>query len=182
MAAAAAALFVVNSPAVSFYEELLDFRLGVSAGSFGIEKPLILWINDGLMAIFFLLVGLEIKREVTTGELSSISNAALPVAAAIGPADAPRDQMEAWIERVVRRLLPFSEEGLVALPRQEPVWDSDALLCDPSDGGWPRDPSWRLSARPPIHKLDRATVGGLGFEGDLLLGMRAGDAIAEELP
>jgi hypothetical protein len=104
------------------------------------------------------------------------------VAAAIGPADAPTDEMNAWIERVVRRLLPFSEERLVLQPRREPVWDTDALLCDPTEGGWPRAPSSRISARPPIHQLDRAMLGGLGFEGELLLGQHAGDAIAGELP
>jgi hypothetical protein len=104
------------------------------------------------------------------------------VASAIGPADAPTDEMQAWIERVLRRLLPFSERGLQARPLPEPVWDTDALLCDPADGGWPRAPDTRLSARPAIHQLDRAVLGGLGFEGDLLLGLHAADAIAGDLP
>jgi hypothetical protein len=103
------------------------------------------------------------------------------VAAAIAPADAPQDEMGAWIERVVRRLIPFAEAELRAQPREEPVWDTDALLCDPTEGGWPRAPASRISARPCIHQLDRAALGGLGFEGDLLLGLRAGDAIAEDL-
>ncbi len=104
------------------------------------------------------------------------------LASAIGPAGAPTDEMETWIERVVRRLLPFSEQGLRVQSLPEPVWDTDALQGGPGDGGWPRVASSRLSARPSIHQLDRATLGDLGFEGDLLLGLHAADAIAEELP
>jgi len=62
----------------------LGLPLAVQVGGFAIAKPLLLWVNDGLMAIFFILVGLEVKRAVVEGELSSLSNAALPVTAAIG--------------------------------------------------------------------------------------------------
>ena len=84
MLASALALVLANSPMAGFYELLLSLRGSVRIGSFGIEKPLLLWVNDGLMAIFFLLVGLEIKREVLAGQLSDRSRAILPAAAAIG--------------------------------------------------------------------------------------------------
>lgn len=104
------------------------------------------------------------------------------LASAIAPAGAPTDEMESWIERVVRRLLPFSEQRLQVQSLPEPVWDTDALQSHPGDGGWPRVVSSRLSARPSIHLLDRARLGDLGFEGDLLLGLHAADAIGGELP
>jgi NhaA family Na+:H+ antiporter len=84
MLASALALALANSPFAGAYDLLLDVRGSVRIGDFGIEKPMLLWINDGLMAIFFLLVGLEIKREVLAGELSDRRRAILPAAAAIG--------------------------------------------------------------------------------------------------
>jgi len=84
MLASALALVLANSPMAGFYDLLLSLRGSVRIGGFGIEKPLLLWVNDGLMAIFFLLVGLEIKREVLAGQLSDRSGAILPAAAAIG--------------------------------------------------------------------------------------------------
>lgn len=86
---AVAALIWANSPLQSSYTELWDVVLTVGAGSFAISKPLLLWINDGLMAIFFFVVGLEIKREVLVGELASPKQAALPLAAAAGGMIAP---------------------------------------------------------------------------------------------
>src|SRR5215472_18187536 len=84
MLASALALILANSPFAAIYDMLLSVHASVRIGDYGIEKPLLLWINDGLMAIFFLLVGLEIKREVLEGELSDRKRAILPVVAAIG--------------------------------------------------------------------------------------------------
>ncbi len=84
MAAAAAALAWANSPFAGSYFALWETHLSVGLGDAALDKPLRLWINDGLMAVFFLLVGLEIKREVLVGELASPRKAALPLAAAAG--------------------------------------------------------------------------------------------------
>ncbi|HSV29799.1 MAG TPA: Na+/H+ antiporter NhaA [Candidatus Omnitrophota bacterium] len=84
VAAAAFAMLLANGPLAFFYTALLDLPVAVLVGALEIHKPLILWINDGLMAVFFLLVGLEIKREVAQGELSSIGQAALPAIGAVG--------------------------------------------------------------------------------------------------
>lgn len=82
--AALLALIIENSSLQSWYSTFLTVNVSLKIGSFGINKPLLLWINDGLMAVFFLLVGLEVKREILVGHLSSLSNAVLPIVAAIG--------------------------------------------------------------------------------------------------
>ena len=84
MIAAVLAMIIANSPLATAYDAILGTYIKVGIGSFEIAKPAILWINDGLMAIFFFLVGLEIKREVLAGELSSFDKAILPIMAAIG--------------------------------------------------------------------------------------------------
>ena len=89
MGAALLALFAANSPLSSLYDQLLTLKLGLHFGDSAIIKPLVLWINDGLMAVFFLLVALEIKREVLEGELSSLDRVALPTIAAVGGMAAP---------------------------------------------------------------------------------------------
>jgi len=78
------ALIWANSPWAESYNSLWHTNLTFSFGNFGISKDLLLWINDGLMAIFFFVVGLEIKREVLVGELASPRQAILPIVAAIG--------------------------------------------------------------------------------------------------
>ena len=82
--AAGLALVMANSALAPFYRVFLEVPVVVQVGALTLAKPLLLWINDGLMAIFFLLVGLEIKREVLQGELSSWSQASLPGLAALG--------------------------------------------------------------------------------------------------
>src|ERR671916_978926 len=89
IAAAIVALVWANSPWGESYTGLWGTKLSVGLGGFSIEKDLTHWINDGLMAIFFLVVGLEIKREILVGELSSPRRAALPLAAAAGGAVLP---------------------------------------------------------------------------------------------
>ena len=78
------ALVWANSPWAESYVLLWESKLTISIGSLGISKDLLHWINDGLMAVFFFVVGLEIKREVLVGELSSPRQAVLPIVAAIG--------------------------------------------------------------------------------------------------
>ncbi len=78
------ALLANNSFMASGYEGILNTPVAVQFGDFKIAKPFLLWINDGLMAIFFFLVGLEIKREVMKGELSSLDKISLPLFAAVG--------------------------------------------------------------------------------------------------
>lgn len=89
MAAAAAALLLDNSPLNWLYDAILSTPVVVQIGALAIDKPLLLWINDGLMAVFFFLVGLEIKRELLQGQLSTWNQAALPLFAALGGMVAP---------------------------------------------------------------------------------------------
>jgi NhaA family Na+:H+ antiporter len=77
-------LIIANTGLADGFADLLNTEIGFNSDNLTLRYPILLWINDGLMAIFFLLVGLEIKREVVEGELSSVKQAALPVLAAIG--------------------------------------------------------------------------------------------------
>jgi len=89
MAAAALALIAANSPLSAYYDLFIDTPVEVRIGAFEIAKPLLLWVNDGLMAVFFFLVGLEVKREILEGELSRPANVMLPAIGAVGGILAP---------------------------------------------------------------------------------------------
>lgn len=84
VAATAAALLVSNSPMSALYERLLNVPLVIALGDLAVDKPLLLWINDGLMALFFFLIGLEVKREIMEGQLSSKEQLVLPALGAVG--------------------------------------------------------------------------------------------------
>jgi len=78
------ALLLVNSPLEGLYHSFLHLHLGIRVGDYFLDKSMLHWINDGLMAIFFLLVGLEVKREIIDGNLSSIRQVTLPIVSAVG--------------------------------------------------------------------------------------------------
>ncbi len=78
------ALFWANSPFKESYQSIWQYKIGITTEHFELYKPLLLWINDGLMAIFFFLIGLEIKREFLIGELNSIKKLAFPLFGALG--------------------------------------------------------------------------------------------------
>lgn len=84
LVAAVTALIWANSGAAESYQALWSTKFTIGVGAVALSKPIILWVNDGLMAVFFLLVGLEIKRELIDGALSSPRKAALPMFAAVG--------------------------------------------------------------------------------------------------
>ncbi|HNT79504.1 MAG TPA: Na+/H+ antiporter NhaA [Bacteroidia bacterium] len=82
-AATIIAILWANSPWAESYKAILNFKIGFGSEEGNLIKPLILWINDGLMAIFFFLIGLEIKRELRVGELNSLQKASFPLVAAM---------------------------------------------------------------------------------------------------
>jgi len=93
IAATVLALVLANIPSAhAFYEWFLGLHLTITIGGVGVDKPLFLWINDALMVFFFMLVGLELKREIVEGQLSKPDQVVLPVLAALGGLVLP-----AWI-------------------------------------------------------------------------------------
>ena len=94
-----------NSPLTRIYDAFLDTPVEVRIGGLGVAKPALLWINDGLMAIFFFLVGLELKREFLEGELSSVGQVMLPAVAALGGMVVPAGiyVMSTWHDPVALR-------------------------------------------------------------------------------
>lgn len=98
MLAAVLAMIAANSPLSALYAGFLDLPLQLRVGPLDLHKPLSLWINDGLMAIFFLLVGLELKREVLEGQFADRRQIALPLACALGGMLVPM-AIYAWINR-----------------------------------------------------------------------------------
>ncbi len=94
--AACVALLLANSPLSGYYHMLLDMPVEIRVGPLQVAKPLLLWINDGMMAIFFFLVGLELKREVLEGELSDWRTTLFPALGAIGGMACPA-ALYAWL-------------------------------------------------------------------------------------
>ncbi|WP_341220329.1 Na+/H+ antiporter NhaA [Polaribacter atrinae] len=83
------ALFWANSPLHESYSSILEYKVGFSGENFELKKSVLFWINDGLMAIFFFLIGLEIKREILIGELNTVKKLAFPLFGAVGGALIP---------------------------------------------------------------------------------------------
>ena len=98
LVAAVLAMLIANSPLAAAYDAMLATPVAVQVGALVIDKPLFLWINDGLMAIFFFLIGLEVKREFLEGELSSFSQVVLPGMGALGGMLVPA-AIYAWLNR-----------------------------------------------------------------------------------
>lgn len=92
------AMLIANSPLAGLYDSSMNTTVAIRIGALSIHKPLLLWVNDGLMAVFFFLIGLEIKREMLEGELSSVSQIVLPGVGALGGMLVPA-AIYAWLNR-----------------------------------------------------------------------------------
>lgn len=120
-------------------------------------------------------VALQVFSGEEAGPVDLVASTVAPAGAA-GAAAA-----EDWIRRSVRRLAPFSQGSLEPVADPRPLWDLDAVGGRPDTPRWLRGIDLRLSQRPPIYALPREAVSPLGLDGDLLLGWRAGDVLADAL-
>ena len=133
LTAAVSAIVVANSPAADWYHDFFAQYLGIFLGGHEFKQSLHHWINDGLMAIFFFLVGLEIKRELLVGELASPRKAMLPIAAAVGDEAAVILVVDVIAGHAVLAVIdPFAEAAgfEIAAVRQQFVADV-VVLADP---------------------------------------------------
>jgi len=122
------------------------------------------------------------RPERETGETGETGEQDLVASAVVEDRPGARAAVEGEIEAALRELMPFCEGHGERLPWPEPGWDDEAALGDPARGeGWPGEIDLRASSRPPVQMLRREGMAALGLEGDLLLGWRAGDALASEL-
>ena len=131
MSAAALALILANTPLLTAYEDLWHTYAGLVFGGWTLNMSLLHWVNDGLMAVFFFVVGLEIKREILFGELASVRRAALPVVAAIGGAVLPAllywafnrggDYVQGWAVPMATDIA-FAVAILALLGSRAPLW------------------------------------------------------------
>jgi hypothetical protein len=106
----------------------------------------------------------------------------LVASSVIDAAEVDLRSRESEIEAGIAELIPFARGRFEQDRRAAPRWDSDEWLSDPPvNGGWPAACEVRISSRPTAFALDRASVGGLGFEGEVMLGWRGGDVVAAEI-
>jgi Na+:H+ antiporter, NhaA family len=160
MLASAFAIVLANSPLASYYDLLLSVRGTVKLGGFGVEKPALLWIDEGLMALFFLLVGLEIKGELIAGELADRRRAALPLVAAIGGMIMP-----ALIYLAITWNAPFAQSGW-AIPATTDVAFSLGVMAL-LGSRVPRSLKLFLTALAIIDDLGAIVIIAIFYTGDL---------------
>ena len=116
IAAAALALIVNNSPLSHYYTAFLDVPVAVQIGALQIAKPSLLWINDGLMALFFLLIGLEVKRELLEGQLSKPSQVVLRWAVQQGAVVIPASQhRQRWLSNADLFSFELTDQEMIDL-------------------------------------------------------------------
>ena len=171
MAFAAAALLWVNSPFAASYNALWHARFHIGPVGGGLDLTIAHWVNDGLMAVFFLLVGLEMKREVLIGELSSPRRAALPLIGALGGTMVPALLYIAVVmmggERSMLRgwAVPMATDIAICARRAGTARQACAVVFEnlPRRARHRRRPRRRAGDRDLLHRLGidlRARVGG----------------------